>query len=70
MLTCYFLIVIGWMTRWAAIPVIINFIVALVWGHLIPGHELSKMVSAIVLLILGIFFLLNGPGKPTLDEGI
>jgi putative oxidoreductase len=69
MLACYALIIIGWKTRWAAIPVIINFAVAIIWGHLIPGHGLSKMVSAIVLLVLGIFFLLNGPGKPSVDEG-
>jgi putative oxidoreductase len=69
MLICYLLIVIGFKTRWAAIPVIINFIVALVWGHILQDHSLSKMVSAIVLLVLGIFFLLNGPGKPSVDEG-
>jgi putative oxidoreductase len=69
-LISYCLLLIGWKTRWAAIPVIIYFTVALVWGHIIPGHGLSKMISAIVLLVLGIFFLLNGPGKPSVDEGV
>jgi putative oxidoreductase len=70
MLIAYTLISIGWFTRLAAIPVVINFIVALVWGHLLTGHEISKAISAIVLLVLGIFFLLNGPGKPSVDEGL
>lgn len=68
-LIAYVLIVIGWHTRYAAIPVILYFIVALVWGHIIPGHTLSKAMPAIILLMLGVFFLLNGPGKPSVDEG-
>jgi putative oxidoreductase len=69
-LISYLLLVIGFKTRWAAIPVIIYFLVAVVWGHIIPGHALGKMISAIVLLVLGIFFLLNGPGRPSVDEGV
>jgi putative oxidoreductase len=70
MLVCYFLITIGWFTRYAAIPVIINFIVAIVWGHILQGHLVSSAMAATVLLVLAIFFLLNGPGKPSVDEGI
>jgi putative oxidoreductase len=70
MLICYFLIIIGWRTRYAAIPVIINFAVAIIWGHIIPGHPVAKATAALVLLVLGIFFLLNGPGKPSVDEGV
>jgi putative oxidoreductase len=70
MLVCYFLIIIGWKTRYAAIPVIINFAVAITWGHIIPGHPAAKATAAFVLFILGIFFLLNGPGKPSVDEGL
>jgi putative oxidoreductase len=69
MLVCYFLIIIGWKTRYAAIPVIINFAVAIIWGHIIPGHAAGKATAAFVLLLLGIFFLLNGPGKLSVDEG-
>ena len=70
MLICYVLLIIGWKTKWAAIPVIINFIVAIIYGHIIPAHSISKALPAFVLLVLGIFFLLNGPGKPSVDEGI
>jgi putative oxidoreductase len=70
MLVCYFLIIIGWHTRYAAIPVIINFAVAIIWGHIIPGHPVAKATAALVLLVLGIFFLLNGPGKLSIDEGV
>jgi putative oxidoreductase len=70
MLICYFLIIIGWKTRYAAIPVVINFLVAIIWGHIIPAHSPAKATAALVLLLLGIFFLLNGPGKPSVDEGV
>jgi putative oxidoreductase len=69
-LICYVLIIIGFKTRYAAIPVIINFAVAVIWGHIIPGHPISKAIAATVLLVLGIFFLLNGPGKLSVDEGV
>jgi putative oxidoreductase len=70
MLICYCLIIVGWKTRYAAIPVIINFTVAIIWGHIIPGHTMPKAIAATVLLVLGIFFLINGPGKPSVDEGM
>ncbi|MBX9733948.1 MAG: DoxX family protein [Chitinophagaceae bacterium] len=69
MLICYTLLLIGWKARWAAFPVMINFIVAIVYGHVIPNHSLSQAVPAIVLLVLAIFILMSGPGKPSIDEG-
>jgi putative oxidoreductase len=69
-LISYALIIAGWFTRYAAIPVIIYFIVAIIWGHIIPGHTISKAMPAVILLLLGVFFLLNGPGKPSVDEGL
>ena len=35
---CYFLIIIGWKTRVAAIPIIIYFLVAILSYHLPAGH--------------------------------
>jgi putative oxidoreductase len=70
MLICYTLLVIGWKTKWAAIPVMINFTVAIIYGHVIPDHTISKALPATVLLVLAIFFLMNGPGKPSVDEGL
>jgi len=70
LLICYALLVIGYKARWAAVPVIINFIIAIVYGHILTGHTISKALPATVLLVLGIFILLNGPGKPSIDEGV
>jgi putative oxidoreductase len=69
MLICYVLIVAGWFTRLVAIPMIIYFTVAVIWRHVIPAHTLGKAMPAIMLLCISIFFLLHGPGKPSVDEG-
>ncbi len=69
MFICYTLLVIGYKAKWAAVPVIINFVVAIVYGHVLTGHTISKALPATVLLVLSIFILLNGPGKPSIDEG-
>jgi putative oxidoreductase len=68
-LIAYLLIVIGWQVRWAAIPIVIYFLVAIVTYHLPNNHSISKTMPAIVLLMLGLFFLLNGAGKWSIDEG-
>jgi len=67
---CYFLIIIGWKTRLAAIPIIIYFLVAILSYHLPAGHGISKTMPATVLFVLGCFFLLNGAGKLSIDEGL
>jgi putative oxidoreductase len=66
----YFLIIIGWKTRLAAIPIIIYFAVAILTYHLPENHSISKTMPATVLLVLGIYFLMNGAGKPSVDEGV
>ncbi len=66
----YTLITLGYKTRLATIPLIIYFAVALFSYHIPEGHGIKESFSAIVLLLLGIFFLINGPGKPSIDEGI
>ena len=70
LLICYALLIVGYKARWASFPVIINFVVAIIYGHIIPAHTISKALPAIVLLVLAIFILLNGPGKPSIDEGV
>jgi putative oxidoreductase len=70
MLICYALLVIGWKARWAAVPVLINFSVAIIYGHIIPKHTVSQALPATVLLVLSIYFLMSGPGKPSVDEGL
>jgi uncharacterized membrane protein YphA (DoxX/SURF4 family) len=67
-LIAYFLLVIGWQARWAAVPVIIYFAVAILTYHLPNQHSISKTMPATVLLMMGLFFLFNGAGKPSVDS--
>ncbi len=66
----YIMIIIGWKVRLAAIPVIIYFLVAVFLFHVNSGHGIRETMSATVLLVMGCFLLLNGAGKPSIDEGI
>jgi len=65
----YTLLVIGYKVRLAAIPIIIYFAVALVTYHVPEGHGVRESFSAIILFLLGCFLLINGAGKPSIDEG-
>ncbi|MFP2995379.1 DoxX family protein [Spongiivirga sp. MCCC 1A20706] len=66
----YVFVIIGWKTRLASIPIVIYFLVAVLGFHAAKGHGISESMSATVLLVMGIFLLLNGPGKPSIDEGL
>lgn len=59
-------LIIGFKTRWFAIPLIINFIVAYCLVHL--GDEYKKSFEAIQMLFVSFFFLFNGSGKLSIDE--
>ena len=65
----YILIVIGFKTRWACIPVVVYFLVAVFAFHVAQGHGISDTMSATVLLMSSLFLLINGAGKPSVDEG-
>ena len=66
----YICIVVGWQTRLASIPIIIYFAIAIVTYHIPKDHGIRDAFPAIVLLLLGIFFLINGSGKPSVEKGI
>ena len=61
---------LGWKTRWAALFLTINFIVAVVAGHIAIADTYKNSFPSINLLAMSIFLLLNGPGKPSVDEGV
>lgn len=63
---CAVLILIGWLTRYAAVPLIINFVAALIIAH--RGDTFRGMFPALMMLAASIFFLFNGPGKPSVDD--
>ncbi|WP_080241066.1 DoxX family protein [Spirosoma rigui] len=64
------LMVIGWKTRWAALFLTINFMLAVVVAHLATADTYKNSFPAINLLAMSIFLLLNGSGKPSIDEGL
>ena len=66
----YILLVIGWKTRWAALPIIIYFAVAILTYHLPEGHSIRQTMPATVLLLMGFYMLVNGAGRPSIDQGL
>lgn len=64
------LMVLGWKTRWAALLLAINFVLAIGVGHIAIGDTYKNTFPAINLLAMSVFLLLNGPGKPSIDEGL
>jgi len=66
----YIFVVIGWKVRLASIPIVIYFLVAVFGFHMAKGHGISETMSATVLLMMSIFLLMNGGGKPSIDNGL
>ena len=64
------LLLFGLWTRWASIGLIINFSVAFGMAHLAINDTYQNTFASINLLAVSIFLLLNGPGKPSIDEGV
>ena len=63
---CGISILAGALVRLTSIPLIINFIAALLIAH--RGDTFAGMFPALMLLGIACFFLLNGAGKPSVDE--
>ncbi|GAB3916578.1 DoxX family protein [Larkinella terrae] len=62
------LMIIGLWTRWAAFFLLINFVFAILFGHLAISDNYKNTLPAINLLAMSVFLQLNGPGKPSIDE--
>ncbi|MFD1141884.1 DoxX family protein [Larkinella insperata] len=63
------LMIVGFRTRWAAFFLMINFLFAVLMGHLAIQDTYKNTFPALNLLAMSVFLLLNGPGKPSFDEG-
>jgi putative oxidoreductase len=59
-------IIIGFKTRWFALALIFNFIVALGLVHF--GKTYKESFEAIQMLAVSCFFLFNGSGKLSVDN--
>lgn len=64
---CAVLYVIGWKVRYAALVMIVNFMVALLMVH-VGNDGYREMFPALVMLSGSLFILFNGAGKLSLDE--
>jgi putative oxidoreductase len=60
--------VIGYQTRWAALLMVVNFLVAIFGVHVAQGHPYHATFPAIMMLAAALFLLLNGPGAWSLDS--
>jgi putative oxidoreductase len=63
---CGILVLFGAFIRWASIPLILNFIAAILIAH--RGDTFMGMFQALTILISGFVFLFEGAGKLSIDE--
>jgi len=63
---CGILFIVGALTRYAAIVMIINFIAALLIAH--RADTYPRMFQALMMLFASLFFLVYGAGKLSVDN--
>ena len=63
---CGILFIVGLMTRYAAVVMVLNFIAALIIAHI--GDTYPHMFPALMMLSAACFFLLHGAGKLSVDS--
>ena len=62
---CGILILVGLLTRWAALVMVVNFIVALGMVHV--GLPFGQNISPLAMLFCSLFFLFHGAGRYGVD---
>jgi putative oxidoreductase len=60
------MLIIGWGTRYAALLVIINFLIALIMVH--RNQSIEAMTPALAILFSAILFLFAGAGRISIDR--
>ena len=63
---CGILIGIGYKVRWAALVMVVNFVIAILMVHLKTPYEAT--FPTFVMLFGSLFLLFNGAGKPAIDK--
>ncbi len=64
-LVCAFLVLLGFLTRWVVIPLILAMLVAAFIAH--GGDPFVKMEKALMYLVVFFVLFLTGPGKYSID---
>lgn len=67
-LFCGFLILIGWQTKWAAILLVVNFIIALFMVHIPNKESIEQMTPALAMLCIALSLVFTGAGKYSVDK--
>ncbi len=62
---CSALLMLGWFTRWALLPLIVTMLVAIFYAHF--GDPFGRWEKALLFLSVFISLLLTGPGWFSLD---
>jgi putative oxidoreductase len=65
---CGILVILGAAVRPAAVPLVINFVAALLIAH--RGDTWRGAFPALVMLASALFFLFHGAGRLSLDEAL
>ena|SRR5690554_1801746 len=65
---CGILLALGFMTRWALIPLIITMAILVLIEH--RGDPFSQMELSLLYLVSFLFLFLSGPGKYSMDHQI
>ena len=65
-LVCGALFIVGLATRWAAAVMVFNFAVAIAGVHL--ALPFRTWLEPCAMLAGSLFLLLNGPGRPSIDD--
>lgn len=60
------MIILGWKIRWAALLMIINFLVALFTVHRADSFE--EMTTVLCIIFINVLFLFVGPGKYAMER--
>uniref|UniRef100_UPI00404885BE DoxX family protein n=1 Tax=Algoriphagus sp. TaxID=1872435 RepID=UPI00404885BE len=64
---CSFLVMIGFKTRWATIPLMITMLVAIFYAH--TADPFSKKELPLLFFTLFLSILISGGGKYSVDRG-
>ncbi|MCT1529869.1 DoxX family protein [Sphingobacterium daejeonense] len=67
-LFCGFFLLVGWQTKWAAMIMFINFLIAIFMVHLPNGDSIEATTPALAMLFISATLFFTGSGKYSIDK--